>query len=71
MTLPRLIHRRDRLLLARVRQMLRSERLPPLDVSVSDKVQGWYPDTLRRAGIKLPELPAEAAQAVTGSSQSA
>jgi hypothetical protein len=72
MTLPPLIHRRDlqasfRVSSEAMRQMLASGRLPPLDVAVSDRVQGWYPQTLRDAGIKVPE-PAEASQPMPASS---
>lgn len=59
--LPRLIHRRElqasfSVSAEAMRQMLKSGRLPPLDVNVSDKVQGWYPQTLRDAGVKVPAL---------------
>ena len=66
MTLPPLIHRRTLqaswgVSSEAIRQMLASKRLPPLDVDVGAKVQGWYPETLRAAGINVPDLPAPAA----------
>lgn len=59
-TLPPLIHRRDLqaswgVSSEAMRQALKAGRLPPLDVAVSNQVQGWYPETLRAAGVKLPE----------------
>ncbi len=66
-TLPPLIHRRALqaslgVTSEAMRQGLKSGRLPPLDVAVSNRVQGWYPETLRAAGIKVPEMPAAASQ---------
>lgn len=64
MTLPPLIHRRTLqaswgVSSETMRQMLASRRLPPLDVNVSHQVQGWYPDTLRSAGVNVPDVNAQ------------
>jgi hypothetical protein len=63
--LPPLIHRRDfqaslGCSSESIRLAIRDKRLPPLDVDLG-KIQGWYPDTLRAAGVKVPE-PAAASQ---------
>lgn len=36
-----------------IRRWLKSERLPPPDVNLSQRTQGWRVSTLRAAGINL------------------
>lgn len=48
-----------------MRQLAKERRLPPYDVDISDRIRGWYPDTLRAAGIMVPDIQPP------GSSQSA
>jgi len=52
-----------------MRQLAAERKLPPYDVDISDRIRGWYPETLRAAGIRVPEFQAPAESA--GSSQSA
>lgn len=70
--LPPLIHRRDlqaslQASSEAMRQAIRDARLPPLDVDLG-RIQGWYPQTLRDAGVRVPDpvvasLPTPAASA--------
>lgn len=63
--LPPLIHRRTLqaswgVSSETMRAKLKRGDLPPLDVDLGN-VQGWYADTLRRKGVRVPD-PAAASQ---------
>lgn len=69
MSLPPLIRRRDLQASLGVssetmRKRIKSQQFPPLDVNLSATLQGWYPHTLRAAGINVPD-PAQPSAAAS------
>jgi len=59
-TLPPLIRRRDLQASLGVssetmRTRIKNRQFPPMDVNLSSTLQGWYPGTLRAAGINVPD----------------